>query len=827
MPVAKLSEAARRRRPDFGTLIAVAGCVAVLSSTQAFSYNEKEDGWPWRVVTPHAPEKQVGGWFYNLGPTGIRAKINKADPQAFTVKYVFEGSPAHGLVKIDDRIVGVNGKPFGKPHGGRPGEEHPLIEFGTAIEESEGTDGKLVLLVKRKGKTEKVTVKIRALGRFSSDYPRNCAKSDFLLKEICELLAESQGRNGAWPAQRNAFHVNNFAPLCLLASGDPKYLPNVKRAVERQIADTKNGGMQWLCSYAMILLSEYYLATGEDFVIPALENLDRFSRSRQYDNGGWGHWGFDPKGGNGYGAFNPTTTLTLLGWSLMERCGVELTRDRYMQAHEFIMRGTNGVGYVWYKDGGAGRGGSSDMGRTASSVLAHFLSISGGEKFADVAARGSKTIAEHPERIPYTHASAMNGALFHVLAMAATNPQGLRRLLDAQKWWINLARCHDGWYYCQPECDHACDYCMGPRILMTSVVGIMLASKHKRLQMTGAGHHIPGFDSRTLSKLTEPPYGLVTQGQYARAQTSLDKAAGGKGITDADSAVIERIQTHINGKVDAVTKRILSVDRAGDVLRAAALIKEQKSVYGGIGRYDAAIGPLEKSMKDEPRRSELRRGRRFYQIVEVLKKVRRGSTLRSLERFAGDNEESPYGEVASAIVAELKADPSAAVDPDRHFTARAEGVEIPAPAAAEKEKAPAGGPVEKVVESAAASGPSEEAVADYRSRLLKRLAEALKEGRAPKFHSVKMRMQMKVTAADESGALSVRGTRMPVTMSVNASTLAPKEARGLALSVLREGNARDHALAAFFLIAAGDTDEAQAHVLMAGEEAEVLRAFSK
>ena len=68
-----------------------------------------------------------------------RGRIAHANPKAFKIKYVFEGSPAYGKLQFGDLVIGANGKTFqgadllkkGTGYGG------PRMELGKAIEESE------------------------------------------------------------------------------------------------------------------------------------------------------------------------------------------------------------------------------------------------------------------------------------------------------------------------------------------------------------------------------------------------------------------------------------------------------------------------------------------------------------------------------------------------------------------------------------------------------------------------------------------------------------------------------------------------------------------
>ena len=61
-----------------------------------------DNGAPWKHTAEKGPDAEAGGWYYNLGITGLRAVLMKDRPMHLRVKYVFEGTPAHGKVKVDD-----------------------------------------------------------------------------------------------------------------------------------------------------------------------------------------------------------------------------------------------------------------------------------------------------------------------------------------------------------------------------------------------------------------------------------------------------------------------------------------------------------------------------------------------------------------------------------------------------------------------------------------------------------------------------------------------------------------------------------------------------
>jgi hypothetical protein len=90
------------------------GIAMVLGLSQsAFALRKNQ---PWNKTTGAQPDARAGGWFINLGITGARAKILLEAPKILEVTYVFDQTPASGVLQIGDKIVGANGKPFTEAH---------------------------------------------------------------------------------------------------------------------------------------------------------------------------------------------------------------------------------------------------------------------------------------------------------------------------------------------------------------------------------------------------------------------------------------------------------------------------------------------------------------------------------------------------------------------------------------------------------------------------------------------------------------------------------------------------------------------------------------
>jgi hypothetical protein len=498
-------------------------------------YNES--GHPWRQRAESGPDAEVPGWFYNLGITGMRAELVADAPKSLVIRHVFAGTPASGVVLVGDHIIGVGGQLFREAHRDGYGEEvfgaaGPIEEFATALEAAQKgessarensvredttserkdlnaqTPGKLSLMLRRDGKDVSVTLDVgTTYGSFGKDYPAKCAKSERIAGELLEYLVKNQRADGSFG---DPVH-NTFAPLALLASGEPRYMPAVERCVRHLAASTKASDEaaraslpNWTYMGAAIVMSEYYLATRAAWVLPELEEVRDFIESGQYldmsqinpkakeshpdsyptgprdSHGGWGH---NP-GFEGYGPIAMITAQGALGYALMSKCGITIDRSRHDAAYDFLKRGSGPNGYVWYGDRqGGGEDDWADMGRTGAAAIAYFMSPYPEAAYRERARVHARVIGQHPQSFPDTHGSPPMGMAFTALG-ASVDPASFRKLMDANRWWFALAQCADGTFYYQPNRDNA-GYGSDARMTASSVTAFMLLLPKRSLVMTG------------------------------------------------------------------------------------------------------------------------------------------------------------------------------------------------------------------------------------------------------------------------------------------------------------------------------------------------------
>jgi len=281
---------------------------------------------------PKGPDLTAGGkpdkaHDWNLGPTGARGwiwahRLETISARQILVTKIDRGSPADGVLVVGDVILGVGGKRF---------DDDARKSFGRAIGQAESREGRglLKLIVWRKGETKHVQITLPVLGSYSPTAPFGCDKSARILDAGCKRIA-AKGLRGGIPAQINA--------LALLASGKTEYLPLVKafahKCGPRGLNLKLHGGsgmVAWGWGYTNLFLTEYYLATGDAYVLPAIREFSTHIARGQSGVGSWGHGMAWPQanGGRengvlgGYGALNQAGLVCQTSLVLATKCGVK------------------------------------------------------------------------------------------------------------------------------------------------------------------------------------------------------------------------------------------------------------------------------------------------------------------------------------------------------------------------------------------------------------------------------------------------------------------------------------------------------------------------
>jgi hypothetical protein len=460
----------------------------------AFAIADADNLGQWEKPTQIGPDKEVPGFLMNLGPTGARAILKES---TFVVKYVFPNSPAAEKLNIDDEITGVNGKPFskhtfGKCYGMAPGSsyEGPIMDMGNAIEDSEGKDGILTLDLLRGGKPTQVAITLESLGRFSDTFPMNCAKSQKIADRAMAYLLQH-------PEQRcGIVHEKGLLGLAMLAQGKTKEAETLAMAWNEPPGETE---WTWYPSYQAIFLSEYYMQTGDNRVIPTIEeDCRRLYKSQVLDPSLYKYAMHSGKpqaknfllGGNGhgatckgYGVMTISTLMAMLTWELAEDCGVKIDTYHRDIAFDCIHENTNKTGFMGYRHA---TDAYTPVGRQGLNLIVHHLAQR--PDLGDYVSRVTGNMVLSKTRLNDGHgdnALAWGWALLGI--QLSGNTAAIREFLDYNKAFINMLRTHDGAFVIQPGRNLAEKaYYMSPRIHPTAAMVLALGTDKPQLRIQGA-----------------------------------------------------------------------------------------------------------------------------------------------------------------------------------------------------------------------------------------------------------------------------------------------------------------------------------------------------
>lgn len=286
-----------------------------------------------------APDLTTGGvptdtLTVNLGPTGARGWVYHSgssvgytgDSRQIQITAVDAGSPAAGILAANDVILGANGT------GGTPVNftSDARRSLALAIADAEARNPGILKLIRwRAGVTSMVDVTLRTMGAYTTTAPYNCPKSAKILQEGMQYVFdhETSGRY-------------SFGALALLASGNAAYQARVQTEARALIpsaatmvqmkSDVRDTASTWERGHTLIFLSEYYLATNDAQVIPAIEAYAVNIAKNQSLFGTLGHIYADknkdgsnngPMGGV-YGVVNSTGLPCFFGLLLARECGL-------------------------------------------------------------------------------------------------------------------------------------------------------------------------------------------------------------------------------------------------------------------------------------------------------------------------------------------------------------------------------------------------------------------------------------------------------------------------------------------------------------------------
>lgn len=397
----------------------------------------------------------------HYGPTGFFAKRHT---DRLVVDMVEEGSPSDGKLKKGDVIVAVEGKPI---------TVDAYEQFTEAVDkaESQAGKGKLKLTVRKRAPNETgattddaakdegeensdkdvvsllppatVTLNLQIYGSYSDTAPVNCEKTDALITQTADHLVKNK-----------RFGTLGWGLLGLLATGEEKYINVVREYLHaakwaqppedvKEIL-TAGGYVSWYWGYRNLIMAEYYLLTGDEFVLPAITQLSRTLAAGQDPAGLWGHRMAHPELGRayGYGVMNQPSLSIFISLILAEKCGVKDTI-----VHEAIQRTHNhydnwvGQGALPYGNHGPMEHLFTNNGTSGSLAVA--FALLGNKKGADFYAAMS---AAASEEILTGHSGPSWNILWSGLGANVLGPEMAGAYNRKIHWLRTVTRAWDGRY---------------------------------------------------------------------------------------------------------------------------------------------------------------------------------------------------------------------------------------------------------------------------------------------------------------------------------------------------------------------------------------------
>lgn len=306
-------------------------------------------------------------------------------------------------------------------------------------------------------KVIQVAVTIPVLGTYSQTSPWNCEKTDKLI----ELAARDIVNSKDLKEFGSGFGVY-AAGLGLLATGEEKYMPKVRELaleqVNKEMAKATDaeilaqGGMKtWGAAYSLVFLSEYYLATKDKEVLPAIRSRALRLAAGVSGVGTWGHGGvgFDNMYSHlgGYGAMNQATLVAAIGLVLAQKCGID---------HPYVNKAVElclsfyphfvDKGVIPYGDHYAKRDKKHDS-NGKNSIAAVLFDLVGRKREADYFTR--MTLMSHQER-EGGHTGHYFAWLWGDLGAARGGPEAAAMFCRNTHYWTDLERRWDGTSFYQP-----------------------------------------------------------------------------------------------------------------------------------------------------------------------------------------------------------------------------------------------------------------------------------------------------------------------------------------------------------------------------------------
>jgi hypothetical protein len=431
-----------------------------------------------------------------LGPDKLGAgllgfdALTEHQQTVLTVMTVQPKSAAdRAALKPGDVILAVAGKPL-PVNDLAPGWEwfHRSHEatLGRATEAAlKAGKTSLPITLMRGGQAETLELALKRSRPFTTMNPADDPEAAALLADCIDFLLRTQRDDGSWSGDMIR---TTFSSLALLATGETKHRRRVKKAVDWALAkypEPENYGNLgfWAGGYAGKLYSEWYLATGDQSVLPNLVALRDWAVNGQHNS----KWDVPALGHGPSGLPYDQKALVapachlLIFEALATRCGME------SRIWELLMPYME-MAWSDPKDGGHGSLGYNrsykDTGEfwARSGMFAMAAHLRGERPDMRDAMTGFMRGA-HPW-LRNSHAYGEPGGALGLLGLNLAAPDAYLEVIREYAWWFSLA--WEPGYGLRFTTPHMGAPYMGEDDLINAAYALVLQGPKKSIHLTGA-----------------------------------------------------------------------------------------------------------------------------------------------------------------------------------------------------------------------------------------------------------------------------------------------------------------------------------------------------
>ena len=396
-----------------------------------------------------------------LGPIGANgwgfSKKSRNGASALSrqllITWIDKSGPAAGKLKLNDVIIGIDGKNF---------SSDSRRTLAAAIDKAEMVKnrGKLNLRVWRDGKEVDITLTLATLGTYSETMPFKCSKTEKIIDRAVEYL-KKQPMKPDW--------IGCIDGLGLLATGRKDVMPKVKELAYaaclkdgEKLSVEKHVSMKcWHWSYRTLFLCEYYLRTKDKHVLPSIDELATKIAMGQSGAGTWGHtYAAKENTGKlhghlgGYGAINQQGVTLMVALKLAEKCGIKNKEvmDAIKRGDDFfsyfidkgtIPYGDHGANYKWFDDNGK------------SGAAAVFFDLTGNKKGTEFFS--TMVLGSAPNGREEGHTGHFWSRMWGGVGVTRSGDLGVKSFFDEINWAYTLERQPAGNFVFQDNAGEAGD----------------------------------------------------------------------------------------------------------------------------------------------------------------------------------------------------------------------------------------------------------------------------------------------------------------------------------------------------------------------------------